>query len=459
VSTAISVAITERNQYVPRGRNELHTIFERHFANFCEQYDEKYAATYGRYRLERIQQLGERFCTCGDYLQGVARIRCTNPECGHDYFRPFSCKGFYLCPSCSRKRTILFAEHLTNEVLLKLPHRQFVFTMPKALRPFFRHDRRLFADVSRLIYRIIDEFYAEAAGRPLRTGMVIAHQSFGDHLRWNPHFHAIVLEGGFDDEGTFFYIPFSGLQSMVEVFRRWVIKLLVGRGLLNEDFARNLLSWRHSGFSIDNSVRILDESARESLAEYIARPPISLRKIHYESFKGRVLIHTTYSEYFKQNVHLFDALDFLAELTQHIPPKGLQLIRRYGLYASHTKGRWQDMPWVAERAPEGWRATNQCGVAAEDLGYEPLSDKDEAVNDSARKRAWARLLAKVYEVDSFECPKCGADMKVIAVIEDPDELGRILRHPGCRAEQQPEAATRLVEMGRSPPGFDPDRLN
>jgi len=142
MSTAISVATSERNQYVPRGRNELHTIFERHFDDFCDRYDEKYAATYGRYRLERVQQLGERFCTCGDYLHGVARIRCTNPECGHDYFRPFSCKGLYLClrmqgratnevsdqASCSRKRTILFAEHLTNDVLLKLPHRQFVFT-------------------------------------------------------------------------------------------------------------------------------------------------------------------------------------------------------------------------------------------------------------------------------------------------------------------------------------------
>jgi hypothetical protein len=178
VSTAISVATTARNQYVPRCRNELHTIFECHFADFCEQYDEKYAATYGRYRLERIQQMGERFCTCGDYLQGVARIRCTNPECGHDYFRPFSCKGFYLCPSCSRKRTILFAEHLTNEVLLKLPHRQFVFTMPKALRPFFRHDRRLFAEVSRLIHDILRCFYQESAGRPLLTGMVIAHLRF-----------------------------------------------------------------------------------------------------------------------------------------------------------------------------------------------------------------------------------------------------------------------------------------
>ena len=61
------------------------------------------------------------------------------------------------------------------------------------------------------------------------------------------------------------------------------------------------------------------------------------------------------------------------------------------------------------------------------------------------KRAWARLPAKVYEVDPFVCPKCGAEMKVIAIIEDPDELGRILRH--------------LIKIGRSPPGFDPDRLN
>ena len=51
------------------------------------------------------------------------------------------------------------------------------------------------------------------------------------------------------------------------------------------------------------------------------------------------------------------------------------------------------------------------------------------------------------------------DPDVIAIIADPDELGRIIQHPGCRAEQQPKAATRLVKMGRSPPGFDPDRLN
>lgn len=39
------------------------------------------------------------------------------------------------------------------------------------------------------------------------------------------------------------------------------------------------------------------------------------------------------------------------------------------------------------------------------------------------------------------CPKCGGDMKVIAIVGDPDELRRILRH--------------LVKIGRSPPGFAP----
>lgn len=70
------------NRYVPRCRNELRTIFNRHFVHFCEHYAEMYAATYGIYRLERIPQMGERFGTYGDHLQGVARIRCANPECG-----------------------------------------------------------------------------------------------------------------------------------------------------------------------------------------------------------------------------------------------------------------------------------------------------------------------------------------------------------------------------------------
>ncbi len=34
-----------------------------------------------------------------------------------------------------------------------------------------------------MIYRIIAEFYVEAAGKPLLTALIVAHQTFGDQLR------------------------------------------------------------------------------------------------------------------------------------------------------------------------------------------------------------------------------------------------------------------------------------
>ena len=87
--------------------------------------------------------------------------------------------------------------------------------------------------------------------------------------------------------GTFAYLPFSDLEKMTEYFRRTVLRFFTDKKLLTEQFAQNLLSWKHSGFSqvawpssehserpgIDNSVRILDESSRDNLAQYIARPP------------------------------------------------------------------------------------------------------------------------------------------------------------------------------------------
>ena len=54
---------------------------------------------------------------------------------------------------------------------------------------------------------------------------------------------------------------------------------------------------------------------------------------------------------------------------------------------------------------------------AGDPGFEPLDDGEEVTVD-ARKRAGARLLAKVYEIDPLVCPKCGHEMKVVAIIQD-----------------------------------------
>jgi hypothetical protein len=36
----------------------------------------------------------------------------------------------------------------------------------------------------------------------IKAGMVLAYQSAVEFLRFNPHFHCLVWEGGFDKNGT-----------------------------------------------------------------------------------------------------------------------------------------------------------------------------------------------------------------------------------------------------------------
>jgi hypothetical protein len=61
------------------------------------------------------------------------------------------------------------------------------------------------------------------------------------------------------------------------------------------------------------------------------------------------------------------------------------------------------------------------------------------------KAAWARLIRTVYEADPLECPKCQGPMRVIALIDDPAVVRRILEHLGRWApdpvERGPPAQT------------------
>jgi hypothetical protein len=49
------------------------------------------------------------------------------------------------------------------------------------------------------------------------------------------------------------------------------------------------------------------------VSNHLLQSPVLFLKIRYVRFKGRLLFHTKHSDYFNENVHMFDALDFLAE--------------------------------------------------------------------------------------------------------------------------------------------------
>ena len=83
-------SISVAGEYISRGRTVLHTILEKHFKDFVENYEFKYAKECGKYSLNRITSVVEEYMKCGDFKHGIARKKCTNPECNHNYFVPFS---------------------------------------------------------------------------------------------------------------------------------------------------------------------------------------------------------------------------------------------------------------------------------------------------------------------------------------------------------------------------------
>jgi len=82
-----------------------------------------------------IQDVVEKYLDCGNPMCGFARIRCS--DCGQERLLMFSCKtrGFY--PSCHAKRREEWGEWMREELVLDVPHRQVVFTVPKMLRLSF----------------------------------------------------------------------------------------------------------------------------------------------------------------------------------------------------------------------------------------------------------------------------------------------------------------------------------
>lgn len=128
----------------------------------------------------------------------------------------------------------------------------------------------------------------------------------------------------------------------------------------------------------------------------------------------------------KRNFQILSPLDFLAEFTQHIPPKGSHLIRYYGWYSNKSRGM---------------RKKAAAAVSDEPSIEEPTTSRSS--------QAWAMLIKRVYEVDPLSCPECGGQMKVVSFIEPPqaDVIEAILKHCGLwqtRAARAPPEVDDLV---------------
>ena len=119
-------------------------------------------------------------------------------------------------------------------------------------------------------------------------------------------------------------------------------------------------------------------------------------------------------------------LDFIARLAALVPKPRVNLTRFHGVLAPHSRYRARVTP--GKRGKGGWHTTMA------EAQERPPAERRAAMT-------WAQRLKRVFGIDIETCAACGDAMRIIACIEDPAIIEKILAHLNANAPE-PEATRR-----------------
>lgn len=315
-------------------------------------------------------------------------------------------------------------------------------------------------------------------------GAVTAIQRSSSHLALNIHFHALVTDGVFVREpgepAVFRELPPPSDAEVTEVAWdtcRRTRDILIRRGLWQDDdldqardeppnapepglaaiyqaSIRGVLSLgprygqrvvrfygqaargvqddpssHRTGHEFDLHAKQVarDRTGLERLARYVLRAPLAQGRLELEP-DGRILLQMKRSWRDGTTGMVFEPLDFLAKLTALVPYPRTNILRFHGVYAPHSALRRAVVPHREETASHACR----CGTS------------DDPTSRSLRL-SWSELLARVFAVDVFRCPRCESRMSRIAWITDRDVIRKILNSVGLAADSPAPHPPRLYE--------------
>ncbi len=401
---------------------------EAHYETVKGVWEERFERIYGFWR-GFVDDVVDAYLDCGRFEAGFARVKCS--DCGDEFLVATSCQKRGFCPSCGAKRAAAFAAFLVDEVLEPVGHSMWTFALPKMIRPYFIHHPRLRSKLCRAAFETLQEMMAIAAigSDGFRTGMVAVMATAGDLLNHNAHVHAIVPRGGWDESGAWVPVPYIDNDVAEKLFRGKVLAFLTREGLLSDERVRLLMGWNHnSGFSVDDSVRIEpeDKKSMERMARYILRPPLSLARMKYADGSDEVMYEHKTRNGQPGPEERFDALDFLARVISHIQEPKLHYAHYLGHYSNVSRGR--------RRKGKEEPLTPGHPREKEDDGL-------TGVQRRVRRKAWARLIKRIYEIDPLKCSNCGGSMRIVSVILEHKVITKILSH----------LARKGIKPGRAPP--------
>ena len=107
-------------------------------------------------------------------------------------------------------------------------------------------------------------------------------------------------------------------------------------------------------------------------------------------------------------------MELMERLVALVPRPRIHLTRYHGVLGPHYKYRKQIVPKPSELKVVG---QDQDNIDPKQL-------------ELKKNISWARLLARVFNIDVEICSQCGGKMKIIAAVEDPKVIRKILEHMG-----------------------------
>ena len=360
------------------------------------------------------------------------------------------------------------AAYLAQHVFpANVPVRQWVLSLPKALRARLGYDAELLARVVSIFVGALRRYLTHRAKRELglthvneaHVGVVTAIQRFGSAAELNVHLHSLACDGVFIEENG--DVGFRELAApttddiaavSAQVCRK-VLAMLSKRGLWRDDvlvgdeeepsvvaqlgaasvqgalvFAQGRRPIRLLGaaartvtpglkgyaFDVDAAVRVhgADRARLERLCRYILRPPIANdRLVKRSDGRFELRLKRAWSD---GTTHLvFDGPELIARLAALVPPPRVHQVRYHGVFAPRAKLRPKLVRQVVDTSDEAH------GCA-------------EAHASAKRVRLpWAKLLARVFAADVLTCPRCdGGRLQRIAFITTTPAIRAILASVG-----------------------------
>lgn len=277
--------------------------------------------------------------SCGDPRYGFAFYQC--PHCDKFKIVPFRCHSRF-CNTCG----VAYQQDRSHSIALKMlscRHRHIVFTIPDSLRNFFYRDRNLLNVLFQSAAQVVLEmFHSFNKSRNFRPGIVCSLHTFGRDLKWNPHIHMLVTEGGMDCNG--FWRPVKYF-SYARLRKSWMTVLL--RNLKNSinpeknsmKLFKKLVNYLYSiqgdnGFYVHAPRTEFNDpdTVAKYITRYIGRPVMAQSRI--TGYDGTNVSYWYQRHEDNKKIYVDEhAHEFIKKLIIHIPEPGFNMLRYYGIYA------------------------------------------------------------------------------------------------------------------------------